>query len=125
MESNGKPGRIHMSESTAKLVKAGGKGGWVAQREDKIVAKGKGEMTTYWLNAKGGDASSRISGTSSRLSGASGGGGGSDLSEDMTTSSLNDFTGHAYPEDSTHHRFDLSTHKEESTLSIPPTAAWG
>ena len=27
----------------------GGKGSWVAQREDKIVAKGKGELQTYWL----------------------------------------------------------------------------
>ena len=50
MESNSSPGKIHCSQSTADLVSAAGKSHWLTQRPDKIVAKGKGEMTTYWVN---------------------------------------------------------------------------
>lgn len=41
---------IHVSESTAKLLLAAGKDKWVTQREDRIQAKGKGFLTTYWVN---------------------------------------------------------------------------
>ena len=49
MPSPFQPGRIHVSAETAEQLRIGGKGSWVAQREDKIVAKGKGELQTYWL----------------------------------------------------------------------------
>ncbi|CAB9526088.1 Receptor-type guanylate cyclase gcy [Seminavis robusta] len=49
MESNGVPGRIHVSQSTADLLVAQGKSEWLTPREDKIVAKGKGEMQTYFV----------------------------------------------------------------------------
>jgi len=49
MESNGMKGRIHVSEDTANLLIRAGKGDWVTPREEKIVAKGKGEMQTYWV----------------------------------------------------------------------------
>jgi class 3 adenylate cyclase len=49
MESNGLPGKIHMSQETAKLLIAAGKEHWVAPREETVVAKGKGELQTYWL----------------------------------------------------------------------------
>jgi class 3 adenylate cyclase len=52
MESNGVRGRIHVSESTALALSTRGKGHWVSPREDKIVAKGKGEMQTYWVQIK-------------------------------------------------------------------------
>lgn len=42
MESNGIKGRIHVSASTAALLPVK----WLTEREDKIVAKGKGEMIT-------------------------------------------------------------------------------
>lgn len=49
MESNGERDRIHMSADTAKLLADAGKGHWISARKDKIVAKGKGEMETFWL----------------------------------------------------------------------------
>jgi hypothetical protein len=49
MESNGFRGRIQLSQETADLLAAAGKGHWLVPREDKIVAKGKGELQTFWL----------------------------------------------------------------------------
>lgn len=49
MESNGKRDSIQVSEETAKHLVEAGKSYWIEQREDKINAKGKGELTTYWL----------------------------------------------------------------------------
>lgn len=51
MESNGQKSRIHLSQETADLLIAAGKSVWVTARSDKIIAKGKGEMQTYWLEA--------------------------------------------------------------------------
>ena len=39
-------GRIHCSADTAKLLPDR----WLTMREDKIIAKGKGEMTTYFIS---------------------------------------------------------------------------
>lgn len=52
MESNGESGRIHVSQETADLLIAAGKSSWLDPREDKIKAKGKGEMQTYWVSAE-------------------------------------------------------------------------
>lgn len=49
MESNGIPGRVHVSDSTAKELIAIGKSSWLTARPDKIVAKGKGEMDTFFV----------------------------------------------------------------------------
>ena len=51
MESTGEKGRIHISEATAKELKAKGKSMWVTPRVEMVVAKGKGEMKTYWAMA--------------------------------------------------------------------------
>jgi len=40
---------IHISQSTAELLQISGKGHWIIPRHDKVVAKGKGELTTYWV----------------------------------------------------------------------------
>lgn len=48
------PGFVHISKETADLVTQAGKGHWLTMREDKIVAKGKGEMQTYWYVTKNG-----------------------------------------------------------------------
>ena len=49
IESNGQAGRIQVSEATAEELRRFGKSRWLTEREDKIQAKGKGLMTTYWL----------------------------------------------------------------------------
>ncbi|GKY99162.1 hypothetical protein MPSEU_000871700 [Mayamaea pseudoterrestris] len=48
-ESTGIKGKIQLSQETADHLIGSGKAHWIAQRSDKVVAKGKGEMTTYWL----------------------------------------------------------------------------
>lgn len=50
-------GRIQVSQETADELKAHGKGHWLQQREDKITAKGLGNLTTYWVTVSGGTAS--------------------------------------------------------------------
>jgi Adenylate and Guanylate cyclase catalytic domain len=50
IESTGVSDRIHISQATASLLIAAGKEKWVVPREQKITAKGKGELTTYFLN---------------------------------------------------------------------------
>jgi 3'5'-cyclic nucleotide phosphodiesterase/Adenylate and Guanylate cyclase catalytic domain len=49
MESNGERNRIQVSQETADLIVAGGKGHWLTARADLIKAKGKGDLQTYWL----------------------------------------------------------------------------
>lgn len=50
MESTGLPNRIQCSEATAKLLITAGKSRWLSKREGFVQAKGKGQMTTYWVN---------------------------------------------------------------------------
>ena len=50
MESHGKAGLIQVSQATATLIQDAGKGQWVRKREDKVKAKGKGQLETYWVN---------------------------------------------------------------------------
>lgn len=50
MESNGVKGKIHISGATKDELENAGKGHWIIARENKIVAKGKGEMQTYFVD---------------------------------------------------------------------------
>ncbi|CAB9497218.1 Receptor-type guanylate cyclase gcy [Seminavis robusta] len=52
IESTGMGNKIHLSETTAELVKRAGKSHWVTQREDKIEAKGLGVLQTYFLQVQ-------------------------------------------------------------------------
>jgi class 3 adenylate cyclase len=50
IESTGARGCIHLSSETANLLKQAGKNSWIKQRDECVVAKGKGSMQTYWLS---------------------------------------------------------------------------
>lgn len=67
MESTGVPNKIQMSSETANLLIAAGKSKWVTPREEKVYAKGKGELQTHYLKIQQG---SRVS-TNETLSMAS------------------------------------------------------
>mmetsp|Transcript_5375 Transcript_5375/g.13548 ORF Transcript_5375/g.13548 Transcript_5375/m.13548 type:complete len:966 (+) Transcript_5375:122-3019(+) len=71
MESTGTPNMIQISQDTADLIVAAGKTSWVSPREGKIVAKGKGEMQTFWLSASRSGSSSGSSGINAHRSSAS------------------------------------------------------
>jgi class 3 adenylate cyclase len=61
MESNGAMGRIHVSQETADELIASGFSHWLTPRQDKIMAKGKGEMQTYWVEVYGNKTISTVS----------------------------------------------------------------
>jgi hypothetical protein len=49
MESTGIANNVQLSQETADLLNAAGKGHWLVPREDKVKAKGKGELQTFFL----------------------------------------------------------------------------
>jgi hypothetical protein len=49
MESTGRPGWIHASEQTAAELQAQGQHHWLHARADQVLAKGLGELSTYWI----------------------------------------------------------------------------
>jgi hypothetical protein len=65
MESTGARNRIHCSQATATLLESAGKS-WSTPRDDLVLAKGKGELQTYWIElAKKSNPSPRTGSTSS------------------------------------------------------------
>eukprot|EP00523_Entomoneis_sp_CCMP467_P001058 CAMPEP_0168743416 /NCGR_PEP_ID=MMETSP0724-20121128/13565_1 /TAXON_ID=265536 /ORGANISM="Amphiprora sp., Strain CCMP467" /LENGTH=1154 /DNA_ID=CAMNT_0008791045 /DNA_START=91 /DNA_END=3556 /DNA_ORIENTATION=+ len=64
MESTGVPNKIHLSQETADLLVAAGKSQWLRTRREKVVAKGKGELQTYWLDSTGETATATTEGES-------------------------------------------------------------
>ena len=48
MESTGEAGKIQLSEETAELLRIDNKRSWLTKREDKVTAKGKGTLQTWW-----------------------------------------------------------------------------
>lgn len=67
MESTGMPGRIQVSQETADELVARGKSHWLSLREDKVEAKGKGLLNTYFVSTEVGATTrySTVSGDSS------------------------------------------------------------
>ena len=65
IESTGARNKIHISLETAEQLTAQGKGHWCSPREERVVAKGKGELTTFWLDVRGDSTKSSHSGNSS------------------------------------------------------------
>jgi class 3 adenylate cyclase len=64
IETTGAPNHIHISSDTAKLIKDAGKLNWIQKRNEVVVAKGKGEMVTYWLVLRAHSSGSARSGSS-------------------------------------------------------------
>jgi hypothetical protein len=60
IESTGEGGRIHVSQEFAAEMIQRGKWDWVVQREEKVEAKGKGTLTTFWLRVIESDGRSSI-----------------------------------------------------------------
>ena len=52
IETTGIQGKIHVSDDTAALLQNFGKGHWTTPRNETVVAKGKGAMSTHWLDIK-------------------------------------------------------------------------
>lgn len=50
MESTGVAGKVQVSSVTANLLREAGKEHWLNAREDSIVAKGKGVLSTFFVN---------------------------------------------------------------------------
>jgi hypothetical protein len=65
MESTGVPNKIQVSQATADALIAAGKESWVSPREEKVIAKGKGELQTYWLTIMAGSESGSVTGSNS------------------------------------------------------------
>jgi class 3 adenylate cyclase len=72
MESNGIPNKIHVSQTTADLLVADGKSGWVTARDELVMAKGKGALQTYWVEPKLAGTKSAISSKIGTLSSSGG-----------------------------------------------------
>jgi hypothetical protein len=54
MESTGISNKIQMSQETSELLIIARKHHWCIPREDKVCAKGKGLLSTFWLQATSG-----------------------------------------------------------------------
>eukprot|EP00980_Cylindrotheca_fusiformis_P018038 scaffold5770_cov101-Cylindrotheca_fusiformis.AAC.1 len=52
MESTGHRNQIQVSQATASLIAASGKGHWLRKREGLVQAKGKGAVQTFWVKSK-------------------------------------------------------------------------
>jgi len=61
MESTGVPNRIQISMETANLLIASGREKWLIPRETKVAAKGKGELSTFFLQIQDSAKGSTVS----------------------------------------------------------------
>lgn len=53
IESLGAAGRIHLSKETATELEKWNMGSCLIQRDDQVIAKGKGRLSTFWLSLPG------------------------------------------------------------------------
>ncbi|GMR44717.1 hypothetical protein PMAYCL1PPCAC_14913, partial [Pristionchus mayeri] len=60
MESNGKPGLIHMSAEANKLLVTAYAGQYNTQSRGEVIIKGKGVMETFWLMGRANEAPARL-----------------------------------------------------------------
>jgi len=87
VETTGERAKIQISADTAKLLVEAGKDNWFKPRDDKVYAKGKGEMQTYWLKlGKKGSKTAPLSRRSSHSTASS-----DDYEFDTDDSEMSDF----------------------------------
>uniref|UniRef100_A0AAF5D1Q2 Guanylate cyclase n=1 Tax=Strongyloides stercoralis TaxID=6248 RepID=A0AAF5D1Q2_STRER len=58
MESNGKPGKIHITENCSKLLNT--IGGYIIEPRGEVIIKGKGVMNTFWLIGRVGESNNNL-----------------------------------------------------------------
>ena len=58
LHSTSMANKIHISNITAQLLIEAGKEDWLEKRTDKVTAKGKGVLDTYWLLPRSSSSSS-------------------------------------------------------------------
>jgi hypothetical protein len=92
IESTGARSKIHISQETADLIVADGKSKWIKPRDKAVSAKGKGSLTTFWLDIKGGSVHSDPTSTGE---GGGDGDGDDDQDDDLSES------GNANPKEKT------------------------
>lgn len=80
MEQSGLKGKIHLSQETVDLLIAAGKTQWITPRDDAVVAKGKGELRTYWLTMGSSDTGTVVSGSDTYSN--------TDLDDDISATSV-------------------------------------
>lgn len=68
MESTGIASKIQCSNATAQLLTIAGKENWLERREDSVVAKGKGVLTSFWVRPRKERSSSMNSSSPSQSS---------------------------------------------------------
>jgi hypothetical protein len=71
MESTGARDRIHISPDTAQFLVDAGKSHWLVARDERVQAKGKGEMQTFWLEIKSQTGASTVASSAHSSSGFS------------------------------------------------------
>jgi hypothetical protein len=73
MESTGMRDMIQISQETSDLLIEAGKSSWIMPREEKVAAKGKGDLQTYWVavgTSRSGSNSSGMNHSGSEASGS-------------------------------------------------------
>jgi class 3 adenylate cyclase len=71
IETTGWKNKIHISKETADRLTEMGKGHWFTPRGDKVTAKGKGELETFWLkNIRGGEGRDAVDSNSDQSGGS-------------------------------------------------------
>lgn len=128
MESTGLPNQVQCSQATAELLRDAGKVGWLEAREDKVHAKGKGTLSTFWLKKKVSNNPSSITGSSADGRTGRGGGGGDSVANNSQTGGMendDDDNNSAAPSgngpDHRHHRGDGESLQQPSPTSVVST----
>jgi hypothetical protein len=71
IETTGWKNKIHISKETAHRLIEMGKGHWFTPRGDKVTAKGKEELETFWLkNIRGGEGRDAVDSNSDQSGGS-------------------------------------------------------